>query len=108
MAAADGSPFRFGRPTKLTPFVRETIGVFVKDGNTFANAARLVGIGRSTHFEWMRRGRDARDRRAAGGHIGKADLKYIDYVETLEAADAWSEANAVEVIRDGILIKKDL
>ncbi len=47
-----------GRPTKLTPEVRERICQFLKAGNTFRTACEVAGIAASTGREWRARGED--------------------------------------------------
>ncbi len=47
-----------GRPSKLTPEVRDRICQLLKAGNTFRTACEVAGIGASTGLEWRARGED--------------------------------------------------
>lgn len=108
MAALDGSELQWGRPTKLTPFLRDTIASLVQDGNTFPVAARAVGIGRTTIYDWLRRGRVAREALARGEQIRKTDRDCLEFLETLETAEAASEVSLVQVLREAVVQKKDV
>lgn len=44
---------RLGRPTKLTPALRERIVKLIKSGNFLETAAEACGIGRATVFRWI-------------------------------------------------------
>jgi transposase len=45
------------RPTRLTDEVQERLVQLIEAGNTATVAAVSLGIGESTYYEWMRRGR---------------------------------------------------
>ena len=49
-----------GRPTVMTAAARDTVAEALRLGMSFANAARLAGIGRQTIFDERRRNRDFR------------------------------------------------
>lgn len=49
-----------GRPTKLTPEVQEKIVSAIRAGNYAQVAARYAGIGETTFYAWMKRGREAK------------------------------------------------
>ena len=49
-----------GRPTVMTDAARDTVAEALRLGMSFANAARLAGIGRQTIFDERRRNRDFR------------------------------------------------
>ena len=48
-----------GRPTKLTPEVRQKICDAVRAGNYLDTAAEFGGVDRSTLHRWLRRGERA-------------------------------------------------
>ena len=54
-----------GRPTKLTPEVQATICKYVAAGVSYADAARLAGVGETTLHRWRTKGKSARS-----GNIG--------------------------------------
>ena len=49
-----------GRPTKLTPEVQATICKHVAAGVSYADAARLAGVGETTLHRWRTKGKSAR------------------------------------------------
>lgn len=47
-----------GRPTKLTPELRDSICELIAQGNFPETAAQACGIHRATYYQWAARGRD--------------------------------------------------
>ncbi len=82
-----------GRPTTLTPEVQALIIKYLRLGNYLEVAAALVGIGRSTVFEWLRRG----TREESG--------IYRDFL--LAARQAQGEAEATDLARIQMAATKD-
>lgn len=52
----DPSSRKRGRPTELTPEVRDRLALFIKNGAPLYVAAEAAGIARDTLHDWMRRG----------------------------------------------------
>ena len=44
---------RMGRKPKLTPHVQEIIVDFVRKGNYISTACQIVGIHKSTYYNWL-------------------------------------------------------
>lgn len=44
---------KMGRPSKLTPERQDEIVELLKAGNYVETACALVGVGRSTFYDWM-------------------------------------------------------
>ena len=76
-----------GRPTKLSPQVREKIVSAVKAGAYATTACRAAGISESTFYRWLERG----GRESSG--------VFREFVEAVEQAEAEGEVHAVAVIR---------
>lgn len=74
---------KMGRPTKLTPEVRERILVAVRAGNYWETAALFAGIDKKTFYNWLKRGNQA-----------KRGI-YHDFVHALEKAGAEAEIRDV-------------
>lgn len=120
-----------GRPSKLTPRLRDQIVGYVRVGNFASVAARAAGIGESTFYRWMERGeraatdleelatmtraqlmRVARERRmkiparAARADVLElvvaSDAPYREFREAIKGAEAQAEAAAVVVIREAM------
>jgi hypothetical protein len=79
-----------GRPSKLTPEVKETIIQALRAGNYAETAARVAGIGPSTFFLWKQKGE-------AG------EQPYADFLEAIAAAEAVAESRAVAIIANAML-----
>ena len=76
---------KVGRPTALAPDLAAQIVAAVRDGNYLETAAALVGLSRSTLFDWLRRG--ARE----------ANGPYFEFSVALRRAQA--EADAADLAR---------
>jgi hypothetical protein len=75
-----------GRPTKLTPEVREEVCQAIRAGNYLETAAAYAGITRETFYDWMRKGRAQK----SGAHV--------DFVDAVEKALADAEMFALQTI----------
>ena len=75
-----------GRPTKLTPEVQATICKHVAAGVSYADAARLAGVGETTLHRWRTSGESARSG------------KYRVFWEGVQAALAQFRSAATDVI----------
>ena len=75
------------RPTKLTPEAEEKICRAIRAGNYPEVAVRSIGIGASTFYRWMERGRSCE----SGIHR--------DFYEAVRQAEGESEAHAVALVR---------
>jgi transposase-like protein len=81
---------RTGRPTKLTPELQEEILRGIRAGAYPEVAAQRVGIGSSTFYQWMQRGRQARE----AGHPDQ----FTEFAEAVEEAKGHAETRAVAVV----------
>lgn len=77
-----------GRKTLLTPETVETITRYLKDGGYVDHACTAVGIGKSTYYSWLERGRKEADRRAAGLEPDENETQYLEFMDTVEKAQA--------------------
>jgi transposase len=75
-----------GRPAKLTPELQNKICDAIRAGNYLETAAAFAGIGKSTFYDWLRRGQ----------RVSKGI--YHDFSEAVEKALADSEARDVALI----------
>jgi hypothetical protein len=96
MASSEGA--RVGRPSKLTKARTTRLVALVRQGCPVDSACALVGIHRDTFYAWLRRGRDAGDRRARGEQADATETAYLEFADALGAARAAAEADAVAVI----------
>ena len=55
-----GRPCR-GRPTMLTPELREELCAHLAQGAPIKTACQAVGISKATYYSWRTRGKKARD-----------------------------------------------
>jgi transposase-like protein len=77
-----------GRPSKFTPELQAEIIALIKMGNFVEVACSLVGINKSTFYDWMKKGEESNHPRN----------KYRKFQEAVEQAKAWSEARDVAII----------
>lgn len=75
------------RPTSLTPEIQATIVESLRKGNYRTTAAALAGVHRNTILNWI-----------AWGAEGKAP--YAAFCEAVEKAEAESEAELVDEVRN--------
>jgi transposase len=76
-----------GRPSKLTPEVREEIVEAIKIGNYPEIAAAAAGISKTTFYGWMKEGTDE-----------KAELEFQQFREEVEKAKAFAERADIALI----------
>ena len=81
---------RRGRKSKLTPEVQAEIVSSIQVGVYAKTAAAAAGINETTYYEWLQRGREAREN-------GRAS-KYRDFLEEIETADAQAEKQHFNMI----------
>lgn len=77
-----------GRPTKLTKELTDRIVLAIQAGNYAKVAAQLCGIGESTYYAWLAEGRKE-----------DADPLFVEFLESVEQAEAAAEVEAVALIR---------
>ncbi len=75
-----------GRPTKLTPEVRDRIVQAIKAGNYMETAAAYAGISKDTLYTWLRRG------------ASEADGAYAEFAAAVDQALASAETRDVALI----------
>lgn len=78
---------RVGRPTKLTPEIQERIVDLLKAGNYVETACAIVGIGRTTYYDWMKKADES----------SRAN-KYTRFQDAVRQAEAWAEARNVAIL----------
>lgn len=77
-----------GRNTLLTDLRKDTIVTMLQAGSYVDDACRAVGIHRSTFYNWMQRGNIQRERQGAGLPVEDNEAQYLDFLDTIEVADA--------------------
>jgi transposase len=76
---------------KFTKGRRKVILNSLKSGNYATTAAASAGIAQKTYYEWLKRGR------AEGAE--EDDPEYFEFVQAVEKAEAYAEAQAVAAIK---------
>jgi hypothetical protein len=74
---------KIGRPSKLTPAVKQRLLDAIRAGNYFEAACVYAGIGETTFYRWMERGE-----KASSG-------EYREFWESVKKAEAEAEARVV-------------
>ena len=76
-----------GRPTRISPEIQEKIVTAIKAGNYAEVSARYAGIGKTTFYRWMKRGRAAKSG------------QFREFWDAIKDAEAHAEVTAVASIR---------
>ncbi|MEM7481072.1 MAG: hypothetical protein AAF481_07840 [Acidobacteriota bacterium] len=76
-----------GRRSKLTPEVQEKVVSAIRAGNYAAVAAAYAGIGESTFYAWLAKGREAK----SGA--------YREFLEAVKRAESEAEVRAVAIVQ---------
>ena len=85
----ENQPRRAGRPSKLTPELKEEILTAIREGGcTYADACLRVGISKSVFQLWKQKGRKQKR-----GH-------YLDFLDQLEEAEAGFRAIRLQELVD--------
>lgn len=74
---------KIGRPSKLTPAVKQRLLDAIRAGNYYEAACVYAGIGETTFYRWMERGE-----KASSG-------EYREFWESVKRAEAEAEARVV-------------
>lgn len=77
-----------GRHTLLNDTRKEAIATMLRAGAYVDDACRAVGIHRATFYNWMQRGNIQRERLNAGLDVEENETQYLDFLDTVEEADA--------------------
>ena len=84
-----------GRRSKLTRKIIKSIATKVRKGSNFRAAALSSGVGESTFYSWLERGRQ------------ESSGLYREFLESLEASKAQVEVEISESLLDISTIKSD-
>ena len=76
-----------GRPTKLTPKLQDEIVDLLKAGNYIETACVVVGINKTTFYQWLKRGKSS-----------TRSTKYTIFRDVVTKALAFAEARLVALI----------
>ena len=77
-----------GRPTELTPALKEEIVKIVREGNYFSVAAACCGVSTKTLYNWIERGDNGEE-------------PYETFVHALKTAAAQAEQESVRIGKEG-------
>jgi hypothetical protein len=97
----DTQPTLLGRRSRLLDTrVKERIVKATRAGLSPSSTADYAGIGRSTYFDWLRRGRVASESMAAGVHVGASELPFLDLLDSIRQIRADIEVETLRVIEN--------
>lgn len=86
------------RPTKLNPDMIQRICRVIHAGNYIETAAAYAGISKSSLYDWMKRGREERDRIGSGMPPVEGEAIYLEFLDSIEKALAAGEIRDVAII----------
>lgn len=87
-----------GRPLRLTDAIIKIVCSALQEGAYAEEAATLAGVGRSTYYMWLSRGRVARSRREEGLSVSVTDEAFLDFLDSVERASIAPEIEALRII----------
>ncbi len=95
------TPKRKGRrPKLLDPEIQKTLCAAIRAGATHEGAAAHVGIGTTTFYRWMDRGRTEEERIADGAEPDPDETPYREIWESVKKAQADAEIRNISVIQN--------
>ena len=77
-----------GRRSLLTEQRQEAIAAMLRSGAYIDDSCKSVGIAPSTFYNWLNRGNTQREREGAGLEIEEDERPFLEFLETVEMADA--------------------
>lgn len=87
------------RPSLLTDERAERILTLVRTGLPLSRVAEAVDVGETTLYDWKKRGNAERHRIAEGLKPTKKEAPYLEFLESLERAEAEGEATLLARIQ---------
>lgn len=99
MAAKKGP----GRKTLLDEERARIITEALENGVAAKHAVRAADIDESTYYNWLRRGREERDRQVAGLDPNENESQYLQFVQSVEKAEAVGATRHMENISQNAL-----
>jgi len=86
---------------KLTPELRDSMVALLSDGVPVEQACTFVGIHKSTHYEWVKRGDEATERASTLNRpvSAKRDRAYVDYSDAVKRAGEQAYVRCLQVIQ---------
>lgn len=88
--------------SKLTPAMITGLSTAIANGNYAVTACQLVGLAENTFYEWLR----IADADLANG-LSETESMYISLKQSLKRAEAQSEAELVEVVKEAGVVKRE-
>lgn len=83
----------------LTLELQDQIVQHLASGAFYDECARAVGIGKTTFYGWLARGRDARAKAERGVDLEPAEMTYMGFADAVEQARGRAQVHAHATIR---------
>lgn len=90
------------RDRMLTVELQDALVSHLASGAFQDEAAKACGVGKSTFYDWMRKGRDAQDKEAGGRDLNPTELLYLGFVTAVEQARGRATVYAHATIRSAM------
>lgn len=97
-----GPPAGGRRERLLTQDLQDEIVRQLSSGAFYDEVAKAVGIGKSTFYAWLNRGRTAADKAAAGRMLEPHEVTYMGFAQAVEQARGISTVHAHATIRSAM------
>jgi len=91
-----------GRPTKLTPEVKDKIIRYIRGGNYIETAVQASGITKKSFYNWLDRGNKELERLAKSpkARVRQSEQIFVDFVKEVDKAQAEAEAKDVMLLAE--------
>ena len=99
--AKKASPKKTGRKTVITPEITEAIATSIRLGNYSEHAAAAAGIGKSTFWNWLERGKREKERLETidGAEPREDETPFVEFLDAIEKAKAEAVARNIGIIQ---------
>ncbi len=89
-----------GRPTKLTPELKDKIVSYIRVGNYIETAVQACGIAKRTFYHWLDRANKEIQRLEDNpkARLRQSEEIYVDFLNAIEKAQAEAEAKDVMLL----------
>lgn len=84
-----------GAPPKISPAVTEAICSYLREGNYIEPSAILAGVCKSTVYNWMKVGNEARRLVEQGHKLTDYQKQCIRFLDSVRKAEAEAEADSL-------------
>ena len=84
-----------GRPTKLTPRLRDEMASYMLEGNYLEVAAAMCNVSKQSVYQWLKAGHRAKELQEKDKPLSDEDRAYMLFLDAIKRAEADAETSAL-------------